>query len=149
MPRPIAEAVAIPAAAQCACAPVIALIGGGLSLIAVPANLLAAPAVAPATLLGVAAAALAPVVPFLARLCSYAASLPCLFLLSVAHLGARIPYASVQWPDGSKGALLLVFGSVGLTLAVRLVVSRLAHRVDDRLARLVVPAPPAVVVEER
>jgi competence protein ComEC len=149
MPRPIAEAIAIPAAAQCACAPVIALIGGGLSLIAVPANLLAAPAVAPATLLGVVAAALAPLAPFLARWCADAASLPCLFLLSVAHVGARIPYASVRWPDGAKGALLLVVGSVGLALAVRLVVSRLAHRVDDRLARFVVPAPPAVVVEER
>ena len=149
LPHSIAAATAIPAAAQCACAPVIVLIGGGLSLVAVPANLLAAPAVAPATLLGVAAAALAPLVPFLARWCAYAASLPCLWLLSVAHVGARIPYASVRWPDGAKGALLLVVCSVALASVVRLLLFRLAHGVDDRLARFVVPAPPPVIVEER
>lgn len=108
MSEPAAAAIAIPAAAQAACAPVIALIGGGLSLIAIPANLIAAPAVAPATIFGVCAAALAPVCPFLARLCAWGAALPCLFVLAVAHLGARVPYASVPWPEGWFGAVLMV-----------------------------------------
>ena len=42
-----------PLAAQLVCAPVVVLLSGQVSLVAVPANLLAAPAVAPATLLGV------------------------------------------------------------------------------------------------
>ena len=44
----------MPAAAQLACGPVVAGISGTVSLVAVPANLLAVPAIAPATVLGVA-----------------------------------------------------------------------------------------------
>ena len=52
--RPVAaEALAVPAAAQVACGPVVAGLSGSVSLVAVPANLLAVPAIAPATLLGV------------------------------------------------------------------------------------------------
>ena len=52
LPRWLAEAVAVPAAAQLACTPLIAAISGQVSLVAVLANLLAAPAVGPATVLG-------------------------------------------------------------------------------------------------
>lgn len=116
LPEPLAAAVAIPAAAQVACAPVIALIGGGLSLAAIPANLVAAPAVAPATIFGVCAAALGPLLPFLAGLCAWGAAVPCLFLLGIAHLAARVPFASVPWPDGWQGAVLMV--GVALVFAV-------------------------------
>jgi Competence protein len=51
VPAGLAEAVAVPAAAQLACAPVIAGISGTVGLAAVPANLLAVPAVPPAALL--------------------------------------------------------------------------------------------------
>ena len=46
-PAGVAEALAIPASAQLACAPVIAGLSGSVSLVSVPANLLAVPAVAP------------------------------------------------------------------------------------------------------
>jgi competence protein ComEC len=52
MPRWLAEAIAVPAAAQLACTPLVAAIAGQVSLVAVAANLLAAPAVGPATVLG-------------------------------------------------------------------------------------------------
>ena len=42
----------MPAAAQLACTPLVAAISGQVSLVAVAANLLAAPAVGPATVLG-------------------------------------------------------------------------------------------------
>ena len=54
MPRWVAEAVAVPVAAQVACTPVVAAISGQVSLVAVAANLLVAPAVGPATVLGLA-----------------------------------------------------------------------------------------------
>ena len=54
LPRWVAEAVSVPLAAQLACTPVVAAISGQVSLVAVAANLLAAPAVAPATVLGLA-----------------------------------------------------------------------------------------------
>ena len=52
LPWWLADAVAVPAAAQLACTPLIAAISGQVSLVAVGANLLAAPAVGPATVLG-------------------------------------------------------------------------------------------------
>ena len=67
VPRPLAEALAVPLAAQLVCGPVIVLLSGRLSLVAVPANLLVAPAVAPATVLGVLATAAGPLDGGLAR----------------------------------------------------------------------------------
>ena len=52
LPRWLAEAVAVPAAAQLACTPLVAAISGQVSLVAVAANLVVAPAVGPATVLG-------------------------------------------------------------------------------------------------
>ena len=51
---PLAPWLAAPLAAQVVCAPVIAAISGTVSLAAVPANLLALPAVPVATVLGLA-----------------------------------------------------------------------------------------------
>ena len=55
VPSAMAAAVAVPLAAQAVCGPVVAMLAGQVSLVAVLANLLAAPAVAPATVLGVLA----------------------------------------------------------------------------------------------
>ena len=54
LPRWAAEAVAVPAAAQLACTPLVAAISGQVSLVAVVANLLVGPVVGPATVLGLA-----------------------------------------------------------------------------------------------
>ena len=54
LPRWVAEAVAVPLAAQLACTPLVAAISGQVSLVAVGANLAVAPAVGPATVLGLA-----------------------------------------------------------------------------------------------
>ncbi len=52
----IGDAIAIPLAAQVVCAPVIVLLQGNIAIIAVLANLLAAPMVAITTIAGIAAA---------------------------------------------------------------------------------------------
>ncbi len=52
MPRWAAETVAVPLAAQIACTPVVAAISGQVSLVAVAANIVVAPVVGPATVLG-------------------------------------------------------------------------------------------------
>src|SRR6478735_6046521 len=54
LPRWLAEAVAVPAAAQLACTPLVAAISGQVSLVAVVANLAVSPVVGPATVLGLA-----------------------------------------------------------------------------------------------
>jgi len=116
VPRGLAEALAVPAAAQVACAPVVAAMSGTVSLVAVPANLLAVPAVAPATVLGVAAAVVSPASPELAALLARLGALPARWLVEVARHGAEVPAGTVSWPGGTAGGLVLA----GLVLAALL-----------------------------
>jgi len=121
-----ADALAVPAAAQLACGPVIVAISGQVGLLAVPANLLAVPAVGPATVLGVVAAVLAPVCLPLAQGAAWLAYLPTAWLVRVAHVGAAQPGAQVSLPTGGLGALLMVLISAAVLLVVR---HRLLRRV--------------------
>lgn len=102
-----AEAVCVPAAAQAACAPVIAGISGGVSLTTVPANLLAAPAVAPATVLGILAAVVSPVSAGAAEFIAWVAAWPARWLVAIAHHGAAVPDGVLPWPHGTFGGALL------------------------------------------
>ena len=114
-----AEALAVPAAAQLACGPVIAGLSGTVSLVAVPANLLVVPAIAPATLLGVSAAVLSPLWPGGAEFAAWLAHWPATWLVVVASYGARVPAGAVPWPAGVTGALLLAGITVALLVAAR------------------------------
>lgn len=125
-PRGAAEALAVPVAAQVACAPVIAAMTGTVSLSAIPANLLAAPAVAPATVLGAAAAAISPLWPDAAELLAWLGGWPARWLVWVARWGAGLPGATAAWPGGTSGGLLLAVALVALLLVVR---RRTARRV--------------------
>ncbi|MEX2289520.1 MAG: ComEC/Rec2 family competence protein [Mycobacteriales bacterium] len=107
MPGWLADAIAVPAAAQVACGPVVVAFSAQLGLLSVPANLLAIPAVAPATVTGVTAALLAPVWLPAAQAVAWVGWLPTAWLTLVARLGASVPGAAVPWPDGGRGALLL------------------------------------------
>ncbi|MFG2040736.1 ComEC/Rec2 family competence protein [Dactylosporangium sp. NPDC048998] len=118
-PRVAAEALAVPAAAQAACAPVIAGISASVSLTAVPANLLVAPAVAPATIVGIFAAVLSPLAPSAAAFSAWLASWPARWLVFVAHRGADVPAGLLPWPGGAGGGLLL-----GALVAVMLFAAR-------------------------
>src|SRR6266545_32026 len=119
VPGPLAEALAIPAAAQVACAPVIAGISGTVSLVAAPANLLAEPAVAPATVLGVVAAVASAVWPAGAAFVAWLGSWPARWLVAVAGAGARVPDGVMAWPAGTGGALLLAVLTVVALWATR------------------------------
>jgi len=155
LPAWLADALAVPTAATLACAPLIASISGQVSLASIPANLLAEPAVGPATILGVLAAALAPVSMGAAQFIARLAGIPCWWLVFIARTFSRLPGAAVPWRDGASGAItLVVLGlAVGLLLwsaqwrgvvlrvavVVTLVASVLAVR--DRLATQ--PWPPS------
>ncbi|MGN5636203.1 ComEC/Rec2 family competence protein [Streptomyces sp. AC154] len=107
VPPRLAEALAAAAAAQAVCSPVVVLLASRVSLVAIPCNLLAEFAVAPATVLGFAALALAPVAMPLAELLARVAGWPAGWIASVARTGAALPGAEIDWPDGRAGALLL------------------------------------------
>jgi competence protein ComEC len=119
IPRGLAEALAVPAAAHLVTAPVVAGMSGQVSLIAILANLVAAPVVAPATVLGVLAALLAPVAPWLAGLLVRLAGPEVHWLIFVARHAARVPGAAIGWPSGWWGGLLLVAVLALLIAALR------------------------------
>jgi competence protein ComEC len=119
MPRSLAEPLAVSAAAHVACAPVLAMLGAGVGIVAIPANLLAAPAVGPATLLGVFAAIVAPMSLPVARVVVLPAGLVVGWITGVARFCARMPYAVVGWPDGLAGVALLLAVVAAALLALR------------------------------
>ena len=99
-----AEVMAIPLSATIMCTPVILAISGLLSLVSIPANILAEPVVAPITIVGFIAAIISPLVPGLSHLLlviikplaqiivwisNFASGLPVL-LLPKSYLGAAI-----------------------------------------------------------
>ncbi|WP_214322114.1 ComEC/Rec2 family competence protein [Nonomuraea sediminis] len=117
--RWVGEAVAVSAAAEVAVTPVLVLMSGQITLVAVPANLLAEPAVAPATLLGFLAALVAPVWPEGARLLVVPAGYAVGWIIEVARWAVGMPLASVPWPGGWVGLVLL-----GVAVAVAIAVWR-------------------------
>ncbi|MEI5033361.1 ComEC/Rec2 family competence protein [Streptomyces sp. S1A(2023)] len=123
VPGRLAEVLAAAAAAQAVCAPVVVVLASRVSLVAVPCNLLAEFAVAPATVLGFAALAVAPVAPPVAELLAGIAAWPVGWIATVARTGADLPGAEAQWPGGWSGAALLA----GLTVAAVLLAPRLAR----------------------
>ncbi|GGY63426.1 membrane protein [Streptomyces olivaceoviridis] len=119
VPPRLAEALAAAAAAQAVCAPVVAVLSARVSLVAVPCNLLAEVAVAPATVLGFAALAAAPVAMPVAKLSAWCASWPARWIAGVARTGAALPGAGVDWPGSWRGALALAVVTVAVVLAGR------------------------------
>lgn len=117
LPPGPAEALVVPVAAALATAPLIAGLNGQVGLVTVAANLLAAPAVAPATVLGVLGAVLSalPVYgPDAAAVCAWLAGPFVHWLVLVGDRAAAVPGATVPWPAGAGGAVLLAALLLGL-----------------------------------
>ncbi|MET7284607.1 ComEC/Rec2 family competence protein [Streptomyces sp. NPDC005573] len=119
VPGRAAEALASAAAAQAVCAPVVAMLSARVSLVAVPCNLLAEAAVAPATVLGFASLAAATVAMPVARALAWCAGHPAAWIAGVARAGAGLPGGGVDWPGTWAGALLLAAVTVAVVLAGR------------------------------
>ncbi|SFB70954.1 competence protein ComEC [Nocardioides terrae] len=122
LPRWVAEAIAVPTAAQLACTPIVAAISGQVSLAAVGANLLAEPAVGPATVLGLAAGLLGLVWGPAGSLVGTLASWCVAWIVLVAHRGAALPAAAVGWGTGAGALVVLTLATVAIgVLGPRLV----------------------------
>ncbi len=107
LPVRLAEAVACPLAAQLACTPVVAWLSGQVSMVAVAANLLAEPAVGPATVLGFAAAGASLIWAQPAAAIGWLAAWPARWILAVAEHGADLPGAAARWPATLAGVAVL------------------------------------------
>jgi len=112
LPDPVAAVAAITAAATIGTAPLMALHFEQVSLAALPANLLAAAAIAPVMWLGMLAAAAAQAAPVLA-LPLNAANAPLLaFVQWVAHVMGAAPAAVLPVRIGSPAALAAAYAAL-------------------------------------
>jgi len=119
VPGRLAEILAAAGAAQAVCAPVVVVLASRVSLVAIPCNLLAEFAVAPATVLGFAALAVAPASMPVAEALAGIAGWPVGWIASVARTGAALPGAEADWPGGWRGAVLLAVLTALLVLSAR------------------------------
>ncbi|MBF6324994.1 ComEC/Rec2 family competence protein [Nocardia cyriacigeorgica] len=101
-----AEILAVSAAAFVVTTPIVVALTGKISLVAVIANVLVAPVIAPITVIGAAGAVLASAWMPLAELALRCAAPPMWWMLSVAEYLAAIPGATVTVPGGSSGGLI-------------------------------------------
>ncbi|CAM5351697.1 Membrane protein OS=Kitasatospora aureofaciens OX=1894 GN=GCM10010502_58570 PE=4 SV=1 [Kitasatospora aureofaciens] len=126
-PHHLAGALAATAAAQALCAPVTVVLSGHISLVAVPCNLLAELAVAPATLLGFGVLVLQPFFPSLARLLAEPAGVPAGWLAFVGRRGAELPGGQLSWPGGWFGVVTVALATLAACWAAPLLLPRRAE----------------------
>src|SRR6185437_9206344 len=119
VPVGLAELIAVAAAAHIVTAPIIAAISGRVSLVAIPANVLAEPVVACATVLGFLAALVAPLSIGLGASIAWLAGWPTRWLVWVAEWFGGLHGATVSWPGGTVGGLALLAATGGLWLLAR------------------------------
>lgn len=129
--RAVADGIAITIAATLATAPLLAFHFGSIPLAALPANLLALPAVAPAMWLGMVKASLGLAAPLLPPADSLAEALGPLSRVPISYLGllaerwADVPGGQVAIPVRTPLSVLSVYAGIGL---VALTVRRLGAR---------------------
>ncbi|HEX4692064.1 MAG TPA: ComEC/Rec2 family competence protein [Solirubrobacteraceae bacterium] len=120
LPAAIADAAAITVAATLGTAPLMALHFEQVSIVSLPANLVAAPAVAPIMWLGMLAAAAAQLSPALAVPFDALAAPLLAFVGAVAHVSARAPLAAVDVHLASPAALAAAYAALGAGCAALL-----------------------------
>jgi competence protein ComEC len=117
LPKIIAQAIAAPIAATVFCAPVIVAISGYLSPMSIFANLLAAPAIVPITIVGFISALLSPFMPGFSSLLVSCVKPLAWWIASVADWAAGFRVLTI-----SKGLLGFIF--VIITIALILLLPR-------------------------
>ena len=113
LPGAVADGVAVSAACAAATAPVMWVQFHALSLVAIPANAVAAPAMAPLLTLAFAGTALAPFAPSAAAALAWLNGWVAAYLAACARIAGGIPGAQVQ----STRSLLLLLGGAFLAAA--------------------------------
>jgi competence protein ComEC len=96
IPKLISEALAPPIAATIFCSPVLIAISGYLAPMSVIANLLAAPAVAPITIVGFISALVSPIAPFVTRILIYVIHFPAAFIAWIAQWASQFPVVQMS-----------------------------------------------------
>ncbi|MEV6137853.1 ComEC/Rec2 family competence protein [Nocardia sp. NPDC051990] len=114
-----AEIVAVSAAAFVVTTPLVVALTGRLSLVAILANILVEPVIAPVTVLGAIGTVLAAAWPPLAELILRCAQPPLWWLLLVAEHAASVPGAEISVRGGLTGGAIACAAVVLIVLALR------------------------------
>lgn len=112
LPQHVSQLIAVPLAAQLAVGPVLLFLQPYISLYSVPANILAAPALAPATIFGLLATLLSPLSGQISSFFAHVAGMATWWIATVASLSARLPGAKIPWWEGTPGFAVLSLGTV-------------------------------------
>jgi competence protein ComEC len=128
VPEPVSDAAAMSLSATLGTAPLLAFHFGQVSLVGLPANLLAAPAVAPITWLGMLAAALGQLAPALALPLDALNAYLLAYVGWVAHAAADIPHASVGLALRGPLALAGAYAAIALVALLARALLRLRAR---------------------
>ncbi len=125
IPTFVASSLSPPIAAVVMCAPILVALSGYLGLMTVVANLLAAPMVAPITIIGFIAALMSPISPTLSSALLFLIKWPAGWIAGVAHWAAGFPVLQM-----STGLWGFIGGVVVLSLLIILVVLlRKTHKI--------------------
>lgn len=120
----LAQAVCVPLAAQLATGPTSVALSGDISAVGLLANVAVGPLVGPATVCGFAAAGLSVVWPGAAELVARPAALAARGIAAVAEVSAAARGATLWWPPGAVGVLLLVAATGACLVVVPAVLAR-------------------------
>ena len=111
MPGKLAQALAPPIAATVFCSPIIVALSGYLAPMSVIANLLAAPFVAPITIVGFIAALFSPFVPMLSTVLIWFIRFPAGAIALIAHWASSFPVLNLR--TGKIGFLIVAVFTFG------------------------------------
>lgn len=139
LPRPLADPLAVTAAAQAAVTPVLVLLDPVLTPYAVLANLAVGPVVAPTMVLATASAAVSALWVPAGTALAWPAAAGAGWIAFVAGAAAGAPAATIPWPAGPGGALLALAGVVAAGVAVAGLLARGGAEPIEEGGR---PAPP-------
>ncbi|MFZ0323764.1 MAG: ComEC/Rec2 family competence protein [Actinomycetes bacterium] len=138
LPPVAADALAVAVAAQLATLPLQLALSGSVGSVGVLANLLAAPAVAPATLFGATAAVVSVVSTPVASVAAWLAGWPVWWIVAVARWSSAAPLPVVRVSPGPRG-LVCAAAVTALAVAGGLRVASMPRwRTADRAMRVAV-----------
>ena len=111
LPGKLAQALAPPIAATVFCSPIIVALSGYLAPMSVIANLLAAPFVAPITIVGFIAALFSPFAPLISTVLIWFIRFPAGAIALIAHWASSFPVLTLQ--SGKIGFLIIASFTLG------------------------------------
>lgn len=114
----LSSSLAISTTAQLACQPILLTFVDYVSLYSLLANLVATPLLPLITVPGTIAAALAVIAPFLSQFILHLVAIPASGIGWIATTVTDLPGATLPWPDGIVGTLLIILHWLACAIAL-------------------------------